>query len=171
MNETDEHYLYYEKLMRSLPDVQIDQTEEYRALAKHYPYLSKSILLGKRLEKLRSDLKSVKERSARLQIRKEMDTIASELKRHNILKALHEESKVEAKFRRRFAIRAGVQRLRSIVQRIHFVTSKLQERSRRAQLSRISKLPPSMFDLRSLDPLDRSLALREWIQRRKTEIR
>ena len=161
--------------MRMVPQAAMEETPEYRALAARYPYLSKSIKLGKELERLRRELKSTKERSTRLQIDSQVKSFVRELKRQNILKHLHGESKREADYRRRFAIAAASQWSASMAQRVRAalleLQNKLEEQSRKARLSRASKFPPSLFDLRSLDPVDRGSALREWVEKRRSGIR
>lgn len=179
MKEKDQYYSYYEKLMRIAPQAAIEETPEYHALAARYPYLSKSIKLGKELERLRRELKSTKERSTRLQIHSQVKSFVRELKRQNIVKHLHGESKRETDYRRRFSIAAASQWLASMAQRVRAalfaalleLQNKLEEQSRKARLSRASKFPPSLFDLRSLDPVDRGSALREWVEKRRSGIR
>jgi len=175
MKEKDQYYSYYEKLMRIAPQAAIEETPEYHALAARYPYLSKSIKLGKELERLRMELKSTKERSTRLQIHSQVKRLVRELNRQNILKHLHGESKCETNYKRHFAIAAMSQRSASMAQRVRAafleLQNKLEEQSRKARLSRASKLPPSLFDLRSLDPVDRGSALREWVEKRRSGIR
>ena len=171
MKERDEYYSYYEKLMRMAPQATIEETPEYQAMVARYPHLSKSVRLQKELERLRTELKSAKERSIRLHIRSEMKSLVRQLKQLDILKRLHDDGKRETNYRRRFAIATVIQRLSSMVQTVSTeLQSKLEEQSRRARLSRVSKLPPSLFDLRSLDSVDRASALREWIEKRGTGI-
>jgi len=172
MKERDAYYSYYEKLMRMPPQTALEEAPEYQALAARYPRLSKSIRLQKELERFGEELASAKERSRRLQIRSEMKSLVRELKRLDILKRLNDDGKRETNYKRRFAIATVSQRLASIAQRVRIeLQMKFEERSKRARLSRASKLPPSLFDLRSLDQVDRGLALREWIDMRKARTR
>lgn len=161
--------------MRTLPSAAVKEIPEYQALAARYPHLSESIRLRKELERLDGELKSTKERSTKLRIHGEMKSIVRELRRVGILKRLHGESKRETNYKMRFLLVTVRRRLASVVRGIRIVYSTLQEdleeRSRRARLSRASKLPPSLFDLRSLDPVDRGSALTEWIEKRRMGIR
>jgi len=157
------------------PQAAIGESPEYKALATRHPHLSKSIRLRKELEKLQTEMRSAKDRSTRLEIRSHMNNLAMELKRQDILKRLYGESKHENNYRRRFVIVELSQRLASALQRARLaylqLQEKLKERSRAARLSRVSKLPPSLFDLRSLDTADRASALREWIEKRSIRTR
>lgn len=172
MKERDEYYSYYEKLMRMAPQAAMKETPEYQAMVARYPYLSKSIRLRKELDRLRTELKTARERSTRLQVRSEMESLVRQMKRLEVLKRLHGDSTHETNYKRRFAIAMMTQRLGLILQRICIeLQSKLKERSRRARLFQASKLPPSLFDLRSLDSVDRASALREWIEKRGMRIR
>jgi len=174
MKEKDDYYPYYEKLMRMAPLMAVEETPEYKALATGCPCLSKSIELQKKLERLRGELRSAKG-STRLHIRSQMKSLVRQLERQDLLKRLRGESKLETNYKRRFAIATLRRQLLSIAKRVRNAYSELEnrveERSRMARLSRVSKLPPSLFDLRSLDPADRGLALREWIEKRGSRIR
>jgi len=157
------------------PQAAIGESPEYKALATRHPYLSKSIRLRKELEKLRTEMRSAEDRSTRLEIRSHMNNLAVELKRQDILKRLYGESKHENNYRKRFVIVKLRERLASVLQRTHLAylrfQEKLKERSQAARLSRVSRLPPSLFDLRSLDTADRASALREWIEKRSIRTR
>jgi len=171
MKETDQYYLYYEKLMKMAPQAAIEDTPEYQALAARYPHLSESIKARKELQMLNGELKSAKEKSTRHQIHRKMKNLVRDMRRLDVSKRLHGESGRETKYRRRFAVAAANQRLASMAQQARTaytsLQNKLEEQSRKARLSRASKLPPSLFDLRSLDSTDRGLALREWVENRR----
>lgn len=161
MSETDQYYSYYEKLMRMTPQTAIEERPEYRALATRYPYLSDSIRVQKKLERLDGELKSTKERAKRLQIRGEMRNLTNELKRLEILKRIHGESKLERRHKKRSALAAIPQKIQGTLEKL----------SRSRRLSMASRVPPSLLDLKSLDSMDRSLALKEWIKRRRRKVR
>ena len=90
--------------------------------------------------------------------------LSAQLRRQQILKRLHGESRVETDFRRRHAMENLKLRLSSLALRARDSQEKLQ----RAWGER---LLPSLHELGSLDSLDTGLALSEWIKKRKIETR
>lgn len=185
MNERNEYYSYYEKLMRMPAQEAMEQSPEYQSLASRYPHLSKSIKLRKDLQRLRKELKSAKHRPTKLQISAQIRILDAELKRQNTVKRVHVDGKAEKSYKRRFAIAAlsqllagwclsTAQAIRLALLKLQNAYSELQRRRRklaqRARLSRSMRLPPSLSDLRSLDPVERGLAVREWIEKHRIRI-
>jgi len=160
--------------MSAAPETVTRETPEYQALSMRYPHLSEHIILEKESERLKKELRTAKERSRRRQVSREIEDAASRLKRQDTLLRLHGESKRLSDYKRRLLIMSAKQRVFSIVVRIRRLylnlEKKLQEQSRRARYKRASTLPPSLLDMRSLDPIDKSLALRDWIEKRKIRI-
>ena len=175
MKESDEYYSYFEKLMRAAPETVTREAPEYQALSAHYPHLSEHIRLRKELERLKQELQTAKERSRRLQVNREIEDIVGRLRRQDTLMRLYGESKRLGDYKTRFLITSVKQRISSIVLRAQLrirglylnLQKRLQEQSRKARYRRASTLPPSLLDMRSLDPVDKSLALRDWIEKRK----
>ncbi len=160
--------------MSAAPETVTRETPEYQALSMRYPHLSEHIILEKESERLKKELRTAKERSRRRQVSREIEDAVSRLKRQDMLLRLHGESKRLSDYKRRLLIMSVKQRVFSIVVRIRRLylnlEKKLQEQSRRARYKRASTLPPSLLDMRSLDPIDKSLALRDWIEKRKIRI-
>jgi len=175
MKESDEYYSYFEKLMRAAPETVTRETPEYQALSARFPHLSEHIRLEKESERLKQELRTTRERSGRLQISREIQDTVGRLRRQDTLMHLHGESKSLSNYRRRFLIMSVKQRVSSMVLRAQLrirrlylnLQKRLQEQSRKARYRRASTLPPSLLDIRSLDPVDKSLALRDWIEKRK----
>jgi hypothetical protein len=175
MKEDDKYYLCYEKLIRTMPRKPLVEIPEYKNLAARYPHIAESVRLRTEIEGLEKEARPEEEKSVKLQKKRQIGRLNAELKRQGILKRLHGESKQEADFRRRFTINSLKQRLSLLGLRARKVCSdlqeKLQEQSRRSRRARAEKLPPSLFDLRSLDSADRGLALTEWVKKRRVRIR
>ena len=175
MEEDDKYYLCYERLMRTTPEKPLAEIPEYKTLATRYPHIAESVRLRTEIERLENEARSAEERSTRLQKKRQIERLSAELRRQGILKRLHGESKQEADFRRRFTINSLKRRLSLLGLMVRKVYSdlqeKLQEQSRRSRRARAEKLPPSLFDLRSLDSADRGLALTEWVKKRRVRIR
>lgn len=172
MKESDKYYLCYEKLMKTAPEKPLAELSEYKDLLARYPHIAESIRLRREIEKLEEEARSAKDRSAILQLRRQINDLTAKLKRQDILKRLHGEGKQATDFWIRFSIGNLRLRLSSPVRKVcSSLQEKLQEQSRRSRLARAERFPPSLFDLRSLDTADRSLALREWIEKRKVRIR
>jgi len=161
--------------MRVAPETVTRETPEYQALSARFPHLSEHIRLEKESERLKQELRTARERSGRLQISREIEDIVGRLRRQDTLMRLHGESKSLSNYRRRFLIMSAKQRVSSTVLRAQLrirrlyldLQKRLQEQSRKARYRRASTLPPSLLDIRSLDPVDKSLALRDWIEKRK----
>jgi hypothetical protein len=161
MKEKAEFNLYYEKLMKMKLEQSMVETIEYKVLAEHYPHLVESIRLKREIERLKERLNSEKERSSRFQIKREMNVTRAKLKQENMLKRLHGESKQEAIFRTHFIIGTSKEHISSLVMTLRKAYKSVQKRLRMLMYRR---LPPSVFDLKSLDTTEKGLALREWIQ-------
>jgi len=161
--------------MRAAPETVTRETPEYQALSARFPHLSEHIRLEKESERLKQELRTTRERSGRLQISREIQDTVGRLRRQDTLMHLHGESKSLSNYRRRFLIMSVKQRVSSMVLRAQLrirrlylnLQKRLQEQSRKARYRRASTLPPSLLDIRSLDPVDKSLALRDWIEKRK----
>jgi hypothetical protein len=166
MKEKAECYPYYEKLMKMKLEQSVIETAEYKVLAEHYPHLAESIRLKREIGRLKEKLKSEKERSLRFQIKREINVTRTKLKQENMLKRLHGESKQETIFRTHFIINTSKEHISSLVMKSRMTLQKkhvsVQKKLRRLMYR---KLPPSVFDLKSLDTAEKGLALREWIQK------
>ncbi len=165
MKEKAKCYPYYKKLMKMKLEQSVIETTEYKVLAEHYPHLAESIRLKREMERLKGKLKSEKERSSRFQIKRELNATDAKLKKENLRKRLRGESKQEAVFRRHFIINTSKEHISSLVMSSR-MTLRKTHRNLRKKLRRFMyrTLPPSVFDLKSLDTAEKGLALREWIQ-------
>lgn len=176
--------------MRMPPQELAREAPEYQSLAARYPHLSESIRLRKEFQELKQRLQSAKERSVRFQISRRIKILAGRLKRQDLLVRAHGESKRQSEYRFRFLImsvkhrinlkqRVLKQRVVSLVLRARlraykahqYLQRQLWELSRRSRYARASRLPPSISDMKSLDPTDRGLAMSNWIERHRTRIR
>jgi len=175
MTEDDKYYLCYDRLMRTAPERPLEEVSQYKDLAVRYPHIAKSIRLRMEMKRLEEESRSAREKSTRLQIRRQIKRHSAELKRQGILKRIHGESKQETSFQIRFTVENLKRRLSSLALRARNVylhlQEKLREQSRRSRRTRAERLPPSLFDLRSLDSADRGLALREWVKKSRVRIR
>ena len=167
VKETKDYYPYYEKLIKMSIEEPIAETPEYKVLAEGYPHLAESIKLKREVKRLKEKLRSLEERSKRSQMNREILRIETKLKRENIQKRLHGESKQEAIFKTSSAIATSKERVSSLASnardalRKAYADIRSVDRSLRRSMHR--KLPPSIFDLRSLDTAERGLAVKEWL--------
>ena len=170
MKEIADYYPYYEKLIKMSLEEPIAEAPEYKVLAERYPHLAESIKLKRKIRRLKEKLRSLKERSVRFHIKREISRIETKLKQENIQKRLHGESKQEAIFNISFTIATFKGRISSLASSAHNTLWKayMDIRSIDRALHRLMyrKLPPSVFDLKSLDTAEKGLAVREWIQKR-----
>jgi hypothetical protein len=178
MKKADEHYSYFEKLMKAAPETITRESPEYKALSARYPHLSEYIRLRRELGRLKRELGTVKDRSRKSRLRREIEGLANRLRQQSIRIRLHGERKPLSHYERRLFVTEMERRVSSMVLEVRLrarrlymsLQNRLRERARRARYKRASMLPPSLFEIRSLDPLDRILALRDWMEKRRVGI-
>jgi len=158
MKKRTNYYLYYERLMKIRLEELVVEAPEYRVLARRYPHLAKSIKLKREIRRLEKKRTTTKERTMKLRIEKEILSIKAKLKRENILKKLHGESRREAVFHIHFITRSIKERIFSFARRISVTLGKTDRNIHEVFLSPV-------FDLKSLDAAERSLAVREWLHK------
>lgn len=158
MKKKTNYYPYYERLMKKRLEEPVVEAPEYEVLARRYPHLAKSIKLKRDIKRLEKKRTTLKERTMKLRIEKEILGIKAKLKRENILKKLHGESRREAVFHTYFTIRSFSERIHSLARRISVTSGKTARNIHEVFLSPV-------FDLKSLDATERSLALREWLHK------
>lgn len=168
MKEMTDCYPHFEKFMRMKLNQSMVGTVEYQFFRGRYPHLAESIRLKREMGRLETKLKSEKRRSSRLQIKREINVTKAKLRKEGILKRLHGESKQEAIFRRHFMINALKRHISSLVMRGRATLRKVSAHTRSVMHR---NLPPSLFDLKSLERAETGLALREWIQERQKKRR
>lgn len=158
MKKETNFYLYYERLMKMQLEKPVVEAYEYEVLSKRYPHLAKSIKLKREIKRLEKKRRAIKERSIKLRIEKEILGMKEKLKRESILKKLHGESGREAVFHIHFTIRNINERIFSLARRIRAAFGTTSKSIHEVFLSPV-------FDLKSLDTAERSLAVREWLHR------
>jgi predicted nucleic acid-binding Zn-ribbon protein len=166
------YYKHYEKFMKMTLEQSIVKTSEYHSFSEIYPHITESIRLKREIKRLNNKLKSEKERSAKFKIKKEITITKTKLKKNNLLKRLHGESKQEAIFQRKLKLGTTKMHVTSLAKKgyttLRQATRKLRRKLRR---SMHRNLPPSIFNLRELDTAEKGLALREWIQEKHKQHR
>lgn len=173
MNEKNDYYLFYKKLiLLSLEEI-VEDTREYKALYERYPHITKTIKLRREEERLKQKISSLDKGSARLHTKRQMFRIKEQLEREKILKRLFGENQKEKMFKKRLTFektKEYVSSLNSSLNRTYSHTLRKMHgnlRLRNQSISRFirSKLPPTIFDLGSLDVNEKGLVVREWIMK------
>ena len=174
MKEEEDYYPYYEKLTKMSLEEPIVETPEFRLLAERYPHLAESVRLRREVGRLRERLRSQKEKSTKFRLKRDIQRLETKLKQEDIQKRLHGESKQEALFKVRFGIETSKNRVSSIASRAHNILTKAKTDARSVdrvlRRSIRKKLPPTVFDLKSLDTGEKGLSVREWLQQRKRNV-
>ena len=172
MKDQMNYYKHYEKLMKMKLEESIVKTSEYHSFSEIYPRITESIRLKREIERLTNKLKSEKARSSKFKIKREITITKTKLKKNNLLKRLHGESKQEAIFQRKLKLGTTKMHVTSLAKKgyttLRQATRKLRRKLRRS-LHR--NLPPSLFNLRELDVAEKGFALREWLQENRKKIR
>ena len=162
------YYKHYEKLMKMKLEESIMKTSEYHSFSEIYPRITESIRLKREIERLTNKLKSEKERSSKFKIKREITITKTKLKKNNLLKRLHGESKQEAIFQRTLKHNSSKMHVPSFAKKYQKI---LGQPIRKLRRSMRKNLPPSLFNLRELDAAEKGLALREWLQEKRKKIR
>ena len=162
------YYKHYEKLMKMKLEESIMKTSEYHSFSEIYPRITESIRLKREIERLTNKLKSEKERSSKFKIKREITITKTKLKKNNLLKRLHGESKQEAIFQRTLKQNSSKMHVPSFAKKYQKI---LGQPIRKLRRSMRKNLPPSLFNLRELDAAEKGLALREWLQEKRKKIR
>ena len=172
VKEQMNYYRHYEKLMKMNLEQSIVKTSEYRSFFKIYPHITESIRLKREIERLTKKMKSEKERSAKIKIKKEINITKTKLRKNGLLKRLHGESKQEAKFQRTYKLSTSKKRVSSFFKKRYTQINKKIRNSRKKNKNSVYRhFPPTIFNLRELDVSEKGLALREWIceKRKKSQ--
>ncbi len=172
MNDQMKYHRYYEKFMKMELSQSIVKIPEYSNFSEYYPYIAESIRLKRIIKRLENKLKSEKVRSSKFKINRELDLTKTKLKKNNLFKRLHGESKQEAIFQRRYKLQYSRMRFSTLAGKY---PKKLGQKIRKlwGKLRRLihKNLPPSLFNLRELNTAEKGLALREWLQEKRKKIR
>ena len=119
------------------------------------------------IERLKEKRKSLKDRSAKLKIERKIVRTKTKLKLENVFKHLYRENNQEVIFNYRFTIRNLKKKTSSWVRGIY--TGSLKEYINfHKSLRKVSRktLPPTIFNLKSLDLAEKGLSVRGWVQER-----
>jgi len=166
------YYKHYEKLMKMNLEESIVKTSEYHSFSEIYPRITESIRLKREIERLTNKLKSDKARSSKFKIKREITITKTKLKKNNLLKRLHSESKQEAIFQRTLKLNSSKMHVSSFAKKYQKILGQpIRNFQRKLRRSLHRNLPPSLFNLRELDVTEKGLALREWLQENRKKIR
>jgi hypothetical protein len=167
-----EHYKHYERIMKMKVEQSVVETFEYQSFSGLYPHIAESIRLKRKIERLTNILKSEKDKGSEFKIKREITITKSKLRKNNLFKRLHGESKQEAIFHRKFKLNCS--KIGYLLLMKKFWTT-LGQPIRNFQIKLRNfmhkNLPPSLFNLRELDVTERGLALREWLQEKRNDLR
>ncbi len=153
-------------------DNSIVKTHEYQIFSEIFPHISESIRLKREIKRLTNKLESEKTRSVKIKIKKEIIIAKTKLRKNNLFKRLHGETKQETNFYRKYKINTLKTRGFSLAEK-YYTTLEQAITNFRKKLKgfMIRNLPPTIFNLRELDASERGLALREWNQKNRTKTR
>ena len=168
MKDQMKYYMHYEKLMKMKLEQSIVKTSEYSSFSKIYPYIAESIRLKRETERLTNKLKTEKVRSTKFKIKREISITKTKLRKNNLFKRIHRESKQEAIFQRKLKLGTTKMHVTALAKKGY---TTLGQPIRKLRRSMRKNLPPALFNLRELDATEKGLALREWIQEKHKQHR
>ncbi|MFC1487384.1 hypothetical protein ACFLRN_06845 [Thermoproteota archaeon] len=168
MKEQMNYYKHYEKFMKMNLEQSIVKTSEYRDFVEIYPHITESIRLKREIERLTKKMKSEKERSGKIKIKKEINNSKTKLRKNDLFKRLHGESKQESKFQRTYKLSNSKMRVSSFIKKPYIIiNNKLRNLQKKKKNSMYRHLPPTIFNLRELDVTEKGLVLREWLHEKR----
>jgi hypothetical protein len=147
------------------------ENSDYQSFSEVYPHIAESIKLERKIERLNNLLKSEKHKGAELKIKREITKTKSKLKKNNLNKRLHGEGKQEAIFHRKFKRERSRVRYSLMVKKFRTALGgPVRQAQKKLGETMHSNLPPSIFNLRELTVAEKGMALREWLQDKRTKL-
>ncbi len=169
MKYDKEYYSYYKKLMRIGIGQPINETSEYKILSQHYPHLARCIALKREIHRLNEQFRSDKRIQKRLHVSRDIHILRVSLRKEQSTKKLRGESKIESVFRViliRDTVREKI--LSFLVKNHDAVLTSYMKMCRMLRNLMRRTLPPSAFELRSLDVREKGEMLIEWVHKRNS---
>ena len=118
--------------MRMELEQSIVKTSEYSSFSSRYPYITESIKLKRQIKRLTSKLKTEKVRSTKFKIKREISIIKTKLRKNDLLKRLHGESKQEAVFQRKLKLATTKMRVKVLTKKGHTTSGQSIRKLRRS---------------------------------------
>jgi hypothetical protein len=166
------YYRHYERIMKMELENSVVETFEFQSFSESYPHIAESIRLKRKIERLTNILKSEKNKGSEFKIKREITVTKSKLRKNNLLKRLHGESKKEAVFHRKFKRNRSKMRYSLLMKKFRTILGRpIRNFQRKLGRSMHKNLPPSLFNLRELDVTEKGLALREWLEEKRNDLR
>jgi hypothetical protein len=165
-------YRHYEKIMKMNIEHSVVETFEFQSFSESYSHIAESIRLRRKIERLTNILKSEKNKGSEFKIKREIAVTKSKLRKNNLLKRLYGESKKEALFHRKFKRNRSKMRYSLLMKKFRTILGRpIRNFQRKLGRSMHKNLPPSLFNLRELDVTEKGLALREWLEEKRNDLR
>lgn len=150
----------------------IVKTSEYQSFSELYPHIAESLILKRKIKRLTNELKAEKHKGSKFKIKREISATKSKLRKNNLGKRLHGESKQEAIFHKKFKRKASKMRNSLVAKKYKKVLGQpIRNFQRKLRSTMHKKLPPTLFNLRELNVAEKGLALREWLQENRNKTR
>jgi hypothetical protein len=171
MHVIDEYYPYYRKLLNKELAENVNGTPEYQVLSERYPHIAQIILLQREKRRIKRELKSLKRRSTLLQKKQKINAIEVKLRQANILSRLYGEKKKETRFNLRFKYETRKMPISSLTKmcqnKLHRGRARFRSFGRTLRRSISKRLPPTLEDSGSMYMVEKGLAVREWINKKR----
>jgi len=166
-----EHYKHYERIMKMELEQSVVETFEFQSFSESYPHIAESIRLKRKIERLTNIVKCEKHNESEFKIKREIVVTKSKLRKNNLHKRLHGESNQEAVFQRKFKRNRSKIRYSLLMKKIRTILAQ-PIRNFRTKLRRSmhKNIPPSLFNLRELDVIEKGLVLREWLEDKRNSL-
>ena len=146
----------------------IVQTLEFQNFFKVYPRIASSILLERKIKLLNRKLKLEKKLNSKLKIKREIDSTKVKLRSNILIKKIHGDHKIEAKFKKKIKEKESKIKKSSFFTKGKRALEKTHRNPKKSFNQRLHKyLPPSLFSLNELIVSEKGLALKHWLEEKK----
>ena len=147
------------------------ETPEYQQFSEVYPHIAQSILMKRKIQHLTNELKSEDFEGSKFKLKREISKTKSKLKKNNLVKGLHGENKQETVFQKKYKRKIQKARSKAFRKKVKTRISRpVTKFCKRLSSSMHRNLPPSVFNLNSMDVSERGLELREWLKQKRKRL-
>lgn len=150
----------------------LEETVEFKIFSKIHPRIAESIRLKREIKRLTNILKSEDRKGSEFKVKREIAVTKSKLKKNELFKRLHGESKKEALFHRKFKRKRSKMLVSLFMKKIRTrIGQPIRRFHRKRGRSMHQNLPPTLFNLREMDMTEKGMVLREWLHEKRENLR
>lgn len=171
VSEQMKQYRNYERIMKMELWQPVVETLEFKQFSQVYPNIAQSIVLKRKIQHLTNELKSDDFKGSKFKLKREISKAKSKLKKNKLTKGLHGENKQESVFQKKYKRKIRKARSKAFRKKVKNRISRPFTKFRKRLSSFMHRnLPPSVFNLNSMDISERGFELREWLKQKRKKL-